>query len=716
MKKWAKLLLISLTSFVVIFISANLYFHYWLQNNLPNYIKDKSPYNVSYKSLKIGFLKGDIRATQIKISNKNSNNQNVIGINGTLDSLYISNLGIYDALFNKRINSDLVKLTNPNLKITLAKPKDSAKEKKKNPFLLENVKITNGNIEIVKHNKSPFLSVYNLSLNIDNLELTEENVERKLPIVFDDYSIKGDHFNFFPDEVYQISAKNINAENGQMSVKSFALKPLMKYEDFIKKYPQKNLIDFSAFQMNFKDIQLKNNKISLSDIQFLQPDLVLFQSSSKPLAKKKTFTYVVDLQNVNFLNGNVKIIKNNTEKLKIEQVNAKISELLMDEESAKGKIPFQYKNYQISTGKLVFDAGNYYQIFVNQLNTNKNSLVMKNFVLHPKLSRAQFAKSIPTEKDWFDIAVNSTQISGIDFKFEENQPNVKVNQVLLNGVNAKIYRSKSPKDDVTRKKLYSELLRSIKFLLLIDNLNVRNSFLQYEEDKVDNNPAGKLMFSQFNLNAKNINSNKGFKNTLVPISINCQFIKASPMKVNWSFDTANLNDQFKISGTISDLPASEINDFVKPYLNTSVSGNISLLGFDFQGNNKAISGKMKLQHQDLKVVILDKETKKEKKLVSAIANMVVRTNSKDKTEDVDINTPRNSTKSFFNLFWKGIEEGLKKTLIGKNIENTEKSVKNTVKGVKKSSKEVKTTIKQESKKVGKFLQKVFKKKEKKDSI
>jgi hypothetical protein len=39
------------------------------------------------------------------------------------------------------------------------------------------------------------------------------------------------------------------------------------------------------------------------------------------------------------------------------------------------------------------------------------------------------------------------------------------------------------------------------------------------------------------------------------------------------------------------------------------------------------------------------------------------------------NVERDPTKSFFNLFWKGIEQGLKKTLIGKNVEKTEQKVK-----------------------------------------
>ena len=49
-------------------------------------------------------------------------------------------------------------------------------------------------------------------------------------------------------------------------------------------------------------------------------------------------------------------------------------------------------------------------------------------------------------------------------------------------------------------------------------------------------------------------------------------MNVAPMKVNWSFDTANLQDDFSISGQINDLPAESINAFVTPYSHKKVEG------------------------------------------------------------------------------------------------------------------------------------------------
>jgi hypothetical protein len=84
----------------------------------------------------------------------------------------------------------------------------------------------------------------------------------------------------------------------------------------------------------------------------------------------------------------------------------------------------------------------------------------------------------------------------------------------------------------------------------------------------------------------------------------------------------------------------------------------------------------------LKVNILDKNTKEKKKFLSAVINLVVKTNSNKFPDNVEVNVKRDPTKSFFNLFWRGIEEGLKKTLISKKIEQKEEKIKKTVEKVK----------------------------------
>ena len=664
-------------------------FRYWLKNNLPQYIQEKTPYNITYKDLKIRFLQGDITASNIKISNKIPENQEIIGLEGSIDTIYISNLGMYDALVNKTVNSDEIQLSKPNLKITLARPSTQKTEKKKNPVVFKNMLISNGNFVINRRNGFPLLKIKKLSLSIDNLDFTEEDELRKLPFVFDDYSLKGNDFELFPDEVYKVTAKNIDTENGKLSVKDFEILPQVKLKDFQQKFPNKNLVHFEASELSFNKTELKNNRISFNEILFSQPKLTLFESKMKKKRSKKTLPYELDLKNVIFQNAQFDLKDfDGKQKLSVKNINASINDFLVNGETTKGKIPFSYKDYRIKTGDILFKVNEFYQLKMNNLFANKEGWQFNDFSMLPLLSRQKFSKRIKTEKDWYHIKIAETKISGIDFKFTNNQPNVNINTIDFNGVEAIIFRSKFPKDDLSRKKMYSELLRSIKFPLLVHHLSVKNSYLQYEEDNINENPAGKLIFSDFNLKVQNLNSNKGFQKTFVPISIQCKFMKTSPMNVNWSFDTARKDDFFKIYGNISNLPAENINLFVQPYLNITVQGEIRQLNFNYSGNNTHIFGDMNMTHKDLKVSILDKETKQKKKFLSALVNLFVKSNSKKFPESVEVDAERDKTKSFFNLFWRGIEEGLKKTLISKKIEQKEEKIKKTVEKVKEIKKKV----------------------------
>ncbi|MFP3835923.1 hypothetical protein SCA31_23800, partial [Chryseobacterium sp. SIMBA_028] len=76
-----------------------------------------------------------------------------------------------------------------------------------------------------------------------------------------------------------------------------------------------------------------------------------------------------------------------------------------------------------------------------------------------------------------------------------------------------------------------------------------------------------------------------------------------------------------------------------------------------------IGGNFYFNYTDMRVNFLNKNTGKEKKVLSAIANIFVKNDSKGEPSHVEVDVKRDSNKSFFNTLWQGIMEGLKKYLI-----------------------------------------------------
>ncbi|MEY8758117.1 hypothetical protein [Chryseobacterium tongliaoense] len=881
-KKWVKKLLIGFGILLVLFLLANFGLNIWLKTQLPNYIKNNTDYKVSYKTLDVDLGSGNIISTGITVNSKNPQNIDVIGLQGTIDTLNISRFGIYDAIFNKQISSSDLLLSSPNLNVILAKPVDRKTGKKRNPVLFENIRINNGSINIFRHTKQKFLSVQQLNLFVENLQMTEESVENKLPVVFDRYDIKGNNFFFRPDTVYAIKINKISTSNGQMSVENFQLIPLLNFAQFKRFYPKKSkLFKFDIQKMDFKDVVLKKNKVSLANADFYNPSLLVYTTGAIVKKSDRPINYEVDLDDIKLNNATVEIMKpDGRHLLSAKKLNLDISQFEFNKETSEEIIPVKYKDFKFSgrdilfsnhqnykaesialnpksgeirnisvtpgsavSGKtsmdlsanhiafninkweiidkklnldvkdvlvnnvngtikagenkpdkkagingiqfpliirkvilknsnITYDKGSqplafndlnatindielsskpnnsgiavkvkdyslttrnfaykthFYHMSVGLLKLNKNKIQVNNFVMKPLVSRAQFIRMIPVERDLYDLKANQIIADG-NWDLFSNNKFINASHVVIQSADANIFRSKIPKDDPKIKPLYSRLLRSIKIPMYISNLDLKNSVLVYEEDTPESVGPGKLTFSNFNMNVKNLNSakTKG-KPTRVDIKIDCSFMNLAPLSVNWNFDVANQNDVFGISGRAVNLPAQGINPFIRPYLHVTATGTIQEMLFDFKGNPAGLHGTFNLKHKGLKVAILDKNNKEKKGFLTAVANLVVKSDSGKLPESVTVeNVERDPTKSFFNLFWRGIEDGLKKTLIGINIDKTKKTVQKTVsavKEVKQSVKELKKEIKgpdtkkeepqpEEVKKEKGFLKNVFKKKDK----
>jgi hypothetical protein len=885
MKKWVKKLMISLGVLLLVVLMVNFGLNIWLKTQLPKYIKNNTDYKVSYKLLEVDLMSGNILSAGIAVNSKNPQNINVIGLQGTIDTLKITRLGIYDAVFNKQISSSDLLLSKPNLNIILAKPVDTKTGKKKNPVRFENIRINEGNISVFRYTKQKFLSVQDLNLYVENLQMTEESVEDKLPIVFDKYDIRGKNFFVRPDDVYALKINSIKTANGQMFIDNFQLIPLLSFEQFKKYYPKKTkLFQFNIQKMEFTDVVLKKNKVSLANARFYNPNLLVYTTNAIPVKVKKPVNFELNLEDVKLNNATVQVMKPDGNKLLYaKNLNINVNQLRFDKETREELIPVGYKDFQFSgndilysnhqnfnigsltlnpkkgeirnisivangpsNGKtsmnlvanyigftinkwefidkklnldvkdvlvnnvngtikageiknnkkanlvgikfpiivrkvtlknsnITYDKGNqplifndlnatindiqltskpnneglamnvkdyfattknfayktkFYNMTVGLLKLNKNNVQINNFAMKPLISRAQFIKMIPVERDLYDIKANQITADGTWDLFSDNK-SINASDVTIQSADANIFRSKIPNDDPKEKPLYSRMLRSIKIPMIVNNLNLKNSKLVYEEDTPESVGPGKLTFSNFNMNVKNLNSAK-FKGkpTKVDIKINCSFMNFAPLSVNWNFDVADQRDIFYISGKAVNLPAQGINPFIRPYLHVTATGTIQEMLFNFKGNPKGLGGSFNLKHKDLKVAILDKNNQEKKGFLTAVANLLVKSDSGKLPEDVSVeDVERDPTKSFFNLFWKGIEQGLKKTLIGINIDKAKKSVENAkttvkevkkdVKGMKQSVKEIKQEIKKNSNEKPKeekekkgFLKGIFNKKEK----
>ncbi|MGS0748094.1 hypothetical protein [Halpernia sp. GG3] len=617
---------------------------------------------------------------------------------------------------NKKVDLKSFRLEQPNFKIytTGIRPKVDDKKDFNFEVNLGSVLVNNAQVDVEKRDQTTLFTGENLNFNVTKILLNSKTAKNPLPFQYDAFNLNGKNINYFSEnEHLKVSILKIDPKN--IALNLISLKSTVKSAD-------QNYFDIHtrSILLKMKNWKMVNSKLKMEIDNVLVDEIKGKIATSNIKSEKKNKISILDfplkIHKINLKNSDLDF-ETKGQPIVMKGLNLNINELELKQDEAN-QILLKSANYNFTAINFNYQPSQFYKISANAIKISEKGGQISNFSMVPLVSRAEFIKMIPTERDLYDIKVPSITFTGNYDLLNKNKV-INLSNVTLNNMNANIFKSKIPKDDKTVKPLYSKMLRSIKFPLLINNLDVKNSLLVYEEDIPTSDGPGKISFKPFNLNIKNINSGKmKGKPTQVAITINAGFMDASPLHINWGFNTVDLQDKFTISGNVSNMQASHLNPFIEPYLHVTAAGMIKKLEFNFSGNSVEINGNMKMDHDNLKIAILKKDTNEKKKFLSTIANLFIKNSSDKFPASVTVDhVKRDNTRSFFNLLWKGLENGLGKTLIGinykenaetvKNVASDIKDVKSAVKNVTEKLKSKPETPKEEPKKKKDFFERIF---------
>jgi len=492
-------------------------------------------------------------------------------------------------------------------------------------------------------------------------------IKKQLPIIINEKNKTAYHINYEKIEVSLIS-RNIYATTLLVHPKNQPENSKTKIGIY-SKIESITIKQFNIWDLAFRDI------IQAESIIINKPRVILYKKGEKLLNNSKSieseiiepFRKIVAVSNIFLNEGTVDVVSLNTNKpiLSIKKIILKLEGILLTDATLKEKIPMHFEKYVFVCDSLYYKPNAFYRINIGQISTENNFLKIKNFAYLPEFSRKEFVKKLDKEKDIYTIKLDSAHIKKMDWGFKNERFFFKANALIANHVDANIYRNKIPKDDLSKKHLYNTLLRKIRFPLEIDTIQILKSKLVYEEEIDFSKGSGILNFDHFNMQITNLKSGFGLKKTAdVEIKVNCQFMKTSPLNVNWTFNVLDQKDRFHVQGTISNFNVAAMERFTKPYINTSFTGKFNKYHFNFYGNDDTAKGNASLNYKDLKVKLFKKKhPEKEAKLKTAVANLFLKDDSDEKTKTADVELERIEEKSFYNFLWRSIAESLKKILI-----------------------------------------------------
>ena len=504
-----------------------------------------------------------------------------------------------------------------------------------------------------------FLILLNIGINL--------LVEHKLP----------DIINNKNDSDYKVSYKDIDLSiwNSSIEITDIIVVPKTHIENseaklgIYAKVERIAIDDFDVWSILF------GKKIKAKQLTISKPDITLYKNNKEAINNSKSindkvvkpFEKIIIVSDVFLKEGNVKIVNNNTKELvtNVTNIDLKLEGIVLNEETLEQKIPFNYQSYSVVCDSAFYHIDEFYKVSLKKLTTTNTALNITDLKLVPKFSRQEFVQKIPKERDLYTISTDAISIKSMDWKFENDRFSFKTNAIVINALDANIYRGKMPVDDLSKKKLYNSMLRELSFNLKVDSLQIKNSKVVYEEEKSFEEGAGKLSFTDFDMTVLNLESGYGKEKVVdTKIKVKCIFMKESELDVDWSFNVMDETDGFKIKGKIFNFEASEMEYFTKPYMNVIVKGNLDKVYFNFAGNDFSNKGDFALKYDDLKVEIFrNNERQKINKFLSAVGNLFIKDDSGEELKSTTIEVERTQEKSFYNLLWISIAEGLKKVLL-----------------------------------------------------
>jgi hypothetical protein len=467
------------------------------------------------------------------------------------------------------------------------------------------------------------------------------------------------------------SELKISTINGRITI----VKPqiIQKGELTNKKNFTANLETLLIDDVSYWDV-IFNDKIYIQNIKLNTPTIVYYKNDTinKNTYKRKqakSINQSFHIEEFSIINGDVTIFNaaNDSLLLKSTDVMLSLDDVMTDAKVMEKKLPFTYSNYELKMQKVFLKSGDYENLMVEDLLSNKQKLVLKSVKLLTKYSKAELSRRISKERDHFDIFIDSMVLEQQQFGYKSDTvfyfktPKVTLFQPKLN-----VYRDKLVVDDPSIKLLYSRMLRDLPIELTINDMILENGTINYSEKVNADQPAGEILFTELNAQLKNV-SNTYASTDKTQIRIQANFMETTPLKVEWDFDVNDISDTFIFKADLGKMPAERMNLFTQPNLKVQLEGEVLQTYFTLQGNPNQSRIDFKLKYDNFEVKVLDKKGQKINKFLSSIANLFIKKDSETSEDDFReayAEVERDKTKSVFNFLWLNVKAGLLEAMTG----------------------------------------------------
>lgn len=489
------------------------------------------------------------------------------------------------------------------------------------------------------------------------LPIANNYVEKKITSALEDMS---EHIKVQIDDISvnvllgSISLNTINLTVSGKTTKEANLEIKLK-DVLVKKISYKNLIF--------------DNKIFIKNIELNQPQITYYHTKvveKKEHEKKDSVSkgQLIHIGALKINEGNITMLNKANDSL-ILKANS-FSMVLNDITNTvykKYNTPISFGNFDFIAQTIFLNAGKYENLQLGSIHANNHSVILKALEFKTKYSRFELSQIIKSERDHNSLLVDSVVINKMDLGFKTDSifsfkaESTSIYKPIFNN-----FRDKLVADNMKSKSLYSKKIRDLNFDLTLNHINVLDGELVYEE-KVNNNIVpGKIFFTELHINMENVSNTYNSGKAITKLITHAKFMGDAPLKTEWEFDVNDVNDSFVYKAELGLFNIGRMNQFMEPNMNIDIQGTLHKTFFTINGNSNTSSIDLKTNFDDFKITVLRKKERKKNKVLSAVANLVIKKSSKkgdnNYIEARKEGVVRDETKSVFNFIWLNVKAGL----------------------------------------------------------
>ena len=419
-------------------------------------------------------------------------------------------------------------------------------------------------------------------------------------------------------------------------------------------------LDFHAY--------LNEQRLKLDSIQFTTSRIALNKKGPKKDIenKKSAIPESIDIKYFSSIATEIEL-KDSLNQYAVHKGNIEVHDFFVEGEIIWDKF-LDYAQFAAISGEdLALPLGDGYHISIDQYNIQhpKNSLSLENISLTSDYTADQYSSNLTFQKDWFDVRVDGITLSGVDFERSLANQEFKTEKVLLDGLNALVYRDKAlPFNSAVVKHLPQSMLRAIDQWIYIDTLQVSGD-ITYQEKPLDKEEIAEISFNSLNASLFNITSVDSLTDIPMRFIAKGQLADTANFEISVMFDMQDPKDKFIFTGQVDSLQLTALNKLLRPIGGLIIKdGYAERIWFNIEANNEIATGEMKFRYDHLKVQILNPETNDLHGLSQGIktfmANAFVLKHKNPKTlflRPGKIFFQRDSTRAIFNYWGKAILSG-----------------------------------------------------------